>query len=172
MTIQKLWLSGQDSWSGGQLSNSEITLIQNFAYASNASAQLIDGDWEVHGDPTEAAIIRFLITHKLYQPEKAPKRLAELPFDSSRKKMTVVIPHPKNNEKYLVLTKGAFDRLAPSSQHQSQHPSLFNTETPSEQLSSSNDLLNQAQKYMIFLLTKPYVFLLFLTKSSIKSQKI
>ena len=52
-------------------------------------------------------------------PKKHPKRLAELPFDSSRKKMTVVIPHPQDNEKYLVLTKGAFDRLAPSSQHQS-----------------------------------------------------
>lgn len=47
MTIQKLWLSGQDSWSGGQLSSSEVSLIQNFAYASNASAQLIDGDWEI-----------------------------------------------------------------------------------------------------------------------------
>ncbi|MFZ2570663.1 MAG: HAD-IC family P-type ATPase, partial [Streptococcus suis] len=144
MTIQKLWLSGQDSWSGGQLSNSEITLIQNFAYASNASAQLIDGDWEVHGDPTEAAIIRFLITHKLYQPEKAPKRLAELPFDSSRKKMTVVIPHPKNNEKYLVLTKGAFDRLAPSSQHQSQHPQLLSSNNEETSTHLSNDLLSQA----------------------------
>ncbi|MGF2995542.1 cation-translocating P-type ATPase [Lactococcus lactis] len=146
MTIQKLWLSGQESWSGGQLSNSEVSLIQNFAYASNASAQIVDGDWEIHGDPTEAAIIRFLITHDLYEPEKNPKRLAELPFDSSRKKMTVVIPHPQDNEKYLVLTKGAFDRLAPSSQHQAQHPQLLSSNNKETSTHLSNDLLSQAQK--------------------------
>ncbi|MFG7388796.1 hypothetical protein ACGO3R_13220 [Lactococcus lactis] len=86
--------------------------------------------------------------------------------------MTVVIPHPQDNEKYLVLTKGAFDRLAPSSQHQAQHPQLLSSNNEETSTHLSNDLLSQAQKYMIFLLTKPYVFLLFLTKSSIKSQKI
>lgn len=87
MTIQKLWLSGQDSWSGGQLSSSEVSLIQNFAYASNASAQLIDGDWEIHGDPTEAAIIRFLITHDLYEPEKIQNDLPN----------SLLIVHAKND---------------------------------------------------------------------------
>ena len=35
----------------------------------------------------------------------------ELPFDSTRKKMTVVVPHESGG--YLVITKGAFDRLVP-----------------------------------------------------------
>lgn len=77
---------------------------------------------------------------------KNPKRLAELPFDSSRKKMTVVIPHPQDNEKYLVLTKGAFDRLAPSSQHQAQHPQLLSSNNEETSTHLSNDLLSQAQK--------------------------
>lgn len=125
MTIQKIWLSGQKVWSEGHLSDHEVTLLQNFAYASNATAQLHDGGWEIHGDPTEAGIIRFLIKHDLYHPENSPKRIIELPFDSTRKKMSVVIPHPKTPGRYMVLTKGAFDRLAPTSQHQPHHPQIL-----------------------------------------------
>ena len=125
MTIQKIWLSGQKVWSEGHLSDHEVTLLQNFAYASNATAQFHDGGWEIHGDPTEAAIIRFLIKHDLYHPENSPKRIIELPFDSTRKKMSVVIPHPKTPGRYMVLTKGAFDRLAPTSQHQPHHPQIL-----------------------------------------------
>ena len=125
MTIQKIWLSGQKVWSEGHLSDHEVTLLQNFAYASNATAQFHDGGWEIHGDPTEAAIIHFLIKHDLYHPENSPKRIIELPFDSTRKKMSVVIPHPKTPGRYMVLTKGAFDRLAPTSQHQPHHPQIL-----------------------------------------------
>lgn len=125
MSIQKIWLSGQKVWSEGHLSDHEVTLLQNFAYASNATAQFHDGGWEIHGDPTEAAIIRFLIKHDLYHPENSPKRIIELPFDSTRKKMSVVIPHPKTPGRYMVLTKGAFDRLAPTSQHQPHHPQIL-----------------------------------------------
>ncbi|RZI49392.1 cation-translocating P-type ATPase [Lactococcus kimchii] len=147
MTIQKLWLSGKDIWSGGHLSDHEVTLMQNFAYASNATAQLKNGEWEVHGDPTEAAIIRFLITHNLYHPEKAPKRLAEFPFDSSRKKMSVVIAHPQYKGRYMVLTKGAFDRLAPTSQHLTHHPHILNIDgTTALQPDPEEALLAEAQQ--------------------------
>ena len=147
MTIQKLWLSGNETWSGGHLSDHEVTLMQNFAYASDATAQLKDGNWEVHGDPTEASIIRFLIAHDLYHPEKAPKRIAELPFDSSRKKMTVVIPHPQYTGRYMVLTKGAFDRLAPTSQHTTHHHHILNIDgTAALQPDLEEELLIEAQQ--------------------------
>lgn len=112
MAIQKLWLNGQNVWSNGDLTDEQIDLIQKFEYASNATAQQKDGKWEVHGDPTEAAIVHFLIDHNLYNYKVELERVLELPFDSERKKMTVVLPHHEG--KYLVLTKGAFDRLAPS----------------------------------------------------------
>lgn len=144
MTIQKLWLAGNDIWSGGHLSDPEVQLMQSFAYASDATAQLKDGNWEVHGDPTEAAIIRFLIAHDLYHPEKAPKRITELPFDSTRKKMSVVIPHPSYPSRYMVLTKGAFDRLAPTSRH---HTAIFNFDgTSALQPDEEAELLNEAQQ--------------------------
>lgn len=147
MTIQKLWLSGKDIWSKGHLADAEVTLMQNFAYASDASAQLKDGEWEIHGDPTEAAIIRFLIAHNLYHPEKTPKRIAELPFDSSRKKMSVVIPHPSYSGRYMVLTKGAFDRLAPTSNHTTHHPHILNIDgTSALQPDYEEELLIEAQQ--------------------------
>jgi len=115
MTVQKLWLADHDVWSHGPLSDKESQMMQEFALASNATAQK-NGKWEVHGDPTEAAILHFLIEHDLYHPENAPQRILELPFDSDRKKMSVVVSH--NDGKYLILTKGAFDRLVPADSNQ------------------------------------------------------
>ncbi|MEY8442915.1 cation-translocating P-type ATPase [Lactococcus ileimucosae] len=111
MTIQRLWVQGEDIWQKDQLSDKEKDLIYKFGLVSNATAVQEGGKWETHGDPTETAIINFLITHNFYQPDKEPERLLELPFDSTRKKMTVVVPNETG--RYLVITKGAFDRLVP-----------------------------------------------------------
>ena len=46
MTIQKIWLSGQKVWSEGHLSDHEVTLLQNFAYASKMrqhNSMMVDG---------------------------------------------------------------------------------------------------------------------------------
>lgn len=112
MTIQKFWLHGHEVYEHGHISDAEARFIEQFVLASNATAQQdADGNWEVHGDPTEAAILRFAIAEEIYPFKHEVKRVVELPFDSKRKKMTVVVPY---GEKFLVLTKGAFDRLAPS----------------------------------------------------------
>jgi calcium-translocating P-type ATPase len=125
MTIQKLWLSGESVWSDASiLQDNQIAFMRQFAAASNATAQQKNGEWEVLGDPTEAAIIRFLIEHELSDALDFPERVLELPFDSDRKKMTVVLPADSSvsnfltyktpSAKYLVLTNGAFERLAPA----------------------------------------------------------
>lgn len=111
MTIQRLWVQGERIWEKNQLSDNEKDLIYKFGLVSNATALQEDGKWKTHGDPTETAIINFLISHNFYAPEQEPQRLLELPFDSTRKKMTVVVPHEEG--RYLVITKGAFDRLVP-----------------------------------------------------------
>lgn len=111
MTIQRLWVQGERIWEKNQLSDNEKDLIYKFGLVSNATALQEDGKWKTHGDPTETAIINFLISHNFYAPEQEPQRLLELPFDSTRKKMTVVVPREEG--RYLVITKGAFDRLVP-----------------------------------------------------------
>ena len=112
MTIQRLWVQGENIWHKDQLSDKEKDLIYMFGLVSNATAVEDEGNWVTHGDPTETAIINFLIAHNSYQPDKNPPRLLELPFDSTRKKMTVVVPNESGG--YLVITKGAFDRLVPA----------------------------------------------------------
>ena len=62
------------------------------------------------GDPTETAIVRLAMEKGIdYQNLGSRyKKVAEIPFSSARKMMTNVI---ELEDGYLVLTKGAFDRL-------------------------------------------------------------
>lgn len=74
---------------------------------------VFDGDKEQHiGDPTETAIV--LAAHKNGMPKetlaKQYPRLAELPFDSDRKRMTVVC---RMDGKLIAIVKGAFDGMEP-----------------------------------------------------------
>ncbi len=46
----------------------------------------IDSEWAIHGDPTEAAIIQFMIEKGLYDPQNQPERLAELHLTLDEKK--------------------------------------------------------------------------------------
>lgn len=74
---------------------------------------LFNGSEEVHiGDPTETAIV--LAAHKNGMPKdqlnKKYPRLAEIPFDSDRKRMTTV---NKIDGKNIVIVKGAFDGMEP-----------------------------------------------------------
>ncbi len=74
---------------------------------------VFDGEKEQHiGDPTETAIV--LAAHKNGMPKeelaKTYPRLAELPFDSDRKRMTVVC---RMDGKLIAIVKGAFDGMEP-----------------------------------------------------------
>ncbi len=64
------------------------------------------------GDPTEIALLKFADDLKLNRESwnQNHKRLEELPFDATRKMMSVAI---KNSEETNIYTKGAIDRLLP-----------------------------------------------------------
>lgn len=64
------------------------------------------------GNPTEIAIVRAVEEnyHSLAEFQEQMPRVAEIPFDSTRKMMTTV---HKSGKKYLSITKGAFDVLLP-----------------------------------------------------------
>jgi potassium/sodium efflux P-type ATPase len=79
--------------------------------ANNASIAETDGQWVVHGDPTEAAFV--VATSKLGEvPERIARyeRRAEVPFTSERKLMSVLAHHDVRAED-RVYTKGAPDVL-------------------------------------------------------------
>ncbi|MEE8867883.1 MAG: cation-translocating P-type ATPase [Acidipropionibacterium acidipropionici] len=80
------------------------------AGASANDAQLTGDDgWQIQGDPTEAA---FLVAARKLGPvggsaEPAPRRMAEVPFNSERKMMSVLV----EDGPWRVFTKGAPDVL-------------------------------------------------------------
>lgn len=114
MVVKRLWVLNETVKFVDEQTNWSVDdrkLIDYFALASNATAELnTENEWVVHGDPTESAIIHLLgeLEGTKSELESKYKRVFELPFDSSRKKMTTV---HQLDQGYLVLTKGAFDRL-------------------------------------------------------------
>lgn len=85
------------------LSSDEKELLNFFASCCDASISIVDGKQVRLGDPTELALLDANIN---YASSITYERLMELPFDSDRKLMSVVI---KYKGKYLAITKGAPD---------------------------------------------------------------
>lgn len=113
MAIQRIWATKGDAISSdAEFDDAQRLLLQRFAMASNATIR-IDADGVEHavGDATELAIVRLAMS-KGEEPKalsESMPRVAEIPFSSARKMMTSV--HRLPDGTYLVLTKGAFDRL-------------------------------------------------------------
>jgi Ca2+-transporting ATPase len=127
MTIVKAWadghnyeISGQGYDPAGEISESgqpvrreELDRVTQFfqhgLLASNGSTHEPDADhagWYALGDPTEAAFWPFAIKAGLDPQERLEDCpvLAELPFDSRRKRMTIIRTH---NSKAIAYMKGA-----------------------------------------------------------------
>jgi len=118
MKIQQVWHTSHEPISAkDEFCNDYMHLIEMFASCSNATIEIVHDDMRIHdedehvvGDPTEIAIIRLLHDKGLTRvdAERQYPRVHELPFDSGRKRMTTV---HHVDDGYLVVTKGAFDRL-------------------------------------------------------------
>lgn len=97
-------------------SDKAIQLLKYGSLCSNGSV-IIENHQEKHiGDPTETSIIAAAMKNhidfnRLYQEYQ---RIYELPFDSERKLMSVIVQ--KDNE-FIVITKGACDELIKKCSH-------------------------------------------------------
>jgi len=113
MTIKRLWQGDEEAYEDtAEFSPKQIDFISKLALASNAVVQTdADGNPEIIGDPTEKAILRLLGEKGIdkNELERQFPRVAEISFSSERKMMTTVHECPDGG--YLVLTKGAFDRV-------------------------------------------------------------
>ena len=114
MTVTKLWLSGNEIINASDEFNEvQKQLLIMSAMCSNATVETDEnGGKKYLGNATEVGIIR-LFDQKGYNKadmEAEYPKIAEIPFSSERKRMTVVLQ--AEGKGYLVLTKGAMDRLA------------------------------------------------------------
>ena len=90
----------------------DIVLLSGGTLASNADLRRnAKGEWEIQGDPTEAA---FLVAERKLgvaeRRERRFERLAEIPFTSERKMMSVVAMDRERGE-HVIVSKGAPDVL-------------------------------------------------------------
>ncbi len=88
------------------------SLIEIAATCNNAYMVLSEGDkgpsWTVQGDPTEGALLVMSKKAGFDNPESVYSRIGEMPFDSERKLMSVLV---KSSEEVFVFVKGAPDVL-------------------------------------------------------------
>ena len=112
MTVKRIWAyGGQPAAEGDEFTKEQSALLTDLCLACAATiGRDDDGNEKIMGDPTETAIVRLAEAKGIDYaalPSKY-KKVAEIPFSSSRKMMTNVYEVEGG---YLVLTKGAFDRL-------------------------------------------------------------
>jgi Ca2+-transporting ATPase len=88
-------------------------LLDTVALCNNANLQKLDGSWRVVGDPTEGALLTLAAKGGVSREvvTSSHQVLKELPFDSDRKRMTVVALDESGRE--IVHSKGSADVLLP-----------------------------------------------------------
>src|SRR5258708_3716938 len=88
-------------------------LLASVALCNNAILQLRDGTWRVQGDPTEGALLTLAAKGGVTREFVASSNqiVKELPFDSDRKRMTIVAFDAMGRE--IVHSKGSADVLVP-----------------------------------------------------------
>ena len=107
MTIEKVYYDGQ-LHEVDEAIDFNTPLLKSITFANDTE---IDADGNLIGDPTETAMIKYALDKGFEIKstlEKSP-RLAEVPFDSTRKLMSTI--HQLENGQYFVAVKGAPDQL-------------------------------------------------------------
>lgn len=109
-------------------------------------------EWNVQGDPTEGALLVMAAKGGIWRErlEQNQKRVAEVPFDSERKRMTVVY---KNSSGILTAySKGAPDILLGLCTHRYENGIVvpLNLRDRQAVLASSSDLAAQALRVLAF----------------------
>lgn len=111
MTVMKLWRKSEEVIAAREtFSSNQLLMLEQLSLASNATIEKDEqGNKEFIGDATEKAIMK-LMDMKGRRKEDVTvlwPRVKEIPFSSSRKRMTTIHKDPDGG--YLVLSKGALD---------------------------------------------------------------
>ncbi len=97
----------------GPMHVENIVVLSGGSLAGNADLrQAAGGEWEIHGDPTEAA---FLVAERKFgiseRRARRFERIGEIPFTSERKMMSALARDHEHNDAVVLISKGAPDVL-------------------------------------------------------------
>jgi P-type Ca2+ transporter type 2C len=99
--------------SAGPVHAEQVVVLSGGSLAGNAALRQGDGgEWEIQGDPTEAAFL--VAERKLGGHERRARRferVAEIPFSSDRKMMSSIERDHEHGDALVLVTKGAPDVL-------------------------------------------------------------
>jgi len=135
MTVTQLWttsgvysfLAEEAASSGGIQLKEQLIVVEDHpqlrkaltvGLACNDSELTPDGDSDFIGDPTEGALLIAARGAEL-DPQQKPARIAEIPFDSKRKRMATIhdgkqlLGFDNSDSKHVAFVKGAIDGLLP-----------------------------------------------------------
>ncbi|HSC65757.1 MAG TPA: cation-translocating P-type ATPase [Caldimonas sp.] len=97
----------------GPVHAEHLVVLGGGSLASNADLRRNErGEWEIHGDPTEAAFL--VAEHKLGTAERRRRRferIAEVPFSADRKMMSLIARDGEAGGALVLVSKGAPDVL-------------------------------------------------------------
>ncbi|MCC5662108.1 cation-translocating P-type ATPase [Nostoc sp. XA010] len=116
-----------------------------------------NGDWAILGDPTEGALLAVAGKggFRKDQEEQAFSRIAEFPFSSERKRMSVVVQDTSNKlgeSLSIVFTKGSPELVLELCTHiqQGDRPQLMTAQQRQQILEQNNQLASQGLRVLGF----------------------
>lgn len=123
MTVVKSWTIGNEIDFRNQnisekWNNTQQILLQSALLCTDAHLRILpDGTHENVGDPTETAIVDIALNLGINKNEEEKKfpRIAEVPFDSERKRMAII--NKMENGKLRVNVKGGIDEVLSVTSH-------------------------------------------------------
>lgn len=136
MTVVEYYNNGLHNFEE-EVSVEASKMLEFFSICTDASSTIVDGVRKDIGDPTEVALIiacQNYVKNPIYDQYQ---RIEDLPFDSDRKMMTVILDY---NGKYLVITKGAPDIVMSNSIHTS--------EEEAQMLDANNQMADKALRVL------------------------
>jgi Ca2+-transporting ATPase len=144
-------LEGQGYRPEGSIAPEPVPLLFRIGQiANNASLDQEQGDWRITGDPTEAALLVSAAKAKIHG---GAERRDELPFDSERKLMSVLV---REEEGEVMYTKGAPGQLLDCCSHAlRQGQTVELTEGVRREILMQNDTYaSQAMRVLAFAFKK------------------
>ena len=140
---------------GKQVNSKQYPQLQKVLQAAVLcnGAQLVKGDagYKIIGDPTEAALLTAAAKSGIWKEfqEKEFTFMDEIPFDSERKKMTII---RKNKERVIAFVKGAPDVLLEDCSHIEDNGIIrqITQEDKKNILKINNEFANRAMRVLAF----------------------